>query len=213
MRTIEVDFELTSDDRLVCCHDWEKELSSEYGPEYVYSKDEFMNIRIFDQYTPLSLESVLELMKTHDDVWIVTDTKATDKETVQKEFGILLETAEKTDSLEVLDRFVVQLYNYEMYDTVEEIYSFPNYILTLYKMGGLDQETFIQHCRFCKNRGIGIITMKKSWFKSAYAEIADQYDIAVYVHTVNDMDDVDELQGLGVTGFYTDYVLPEYLLN
>ena len=209
MRTIEVDFRLTSDDKLVCCHTWNEQLCGDYEAGHIYSEEEFLNIRIYDRYTPMSLETLLELMKKYEDVWIVTDTKFWEEQDVQKEFGILLETAESTDSMEVLNRFVIQLYTHEMYDVVEEIHSFPSYILTLYMIGGVDREHFTEHCRFLADRGIGSITMWYYWVSPEVMEIADRYGISVYVHTVNNMEDVEELRDMGVKGFYTDDIYPE----
>lgn len=211
MRTIEIDFSLTSDDKLVCWHDWARPVSSAYKGGRKLSSEEFMNAKIHDQYTPLSLESLLDLLKQYTDVYIVTDTKETEWEGVQKQFRILLETAEATDSMDVLDRFVVQLYTYEMYDAVEEIYPFHNYLLTLYMIGGASPEGFVSHCRFCRDRGIDTITMWDSWVTPELIEIAERYDIDIYVHTVNNVDDIEKLQGMGVKGFYTDYVAPEML--
>lgn len=211
MRSIEVDFRLTSDDRLVCCHTWKEQLCGDYEAGHIYSEEEFLNIRIYDRYTPMSLETLLGLMKKYEDVWIVTDTKSLDEEDVQKEFGILLETAEAADAMEVLDRFVIQLYTHEMYDVVEELHSFPSYILTLYRIGGVDREHFTEHCRFLADRGIGSITLRYDWASPEVMEIADRYGISVYVHTVNLMEDLEELKEMGVKGFYTDDIYPEML--
>ena len=213
IRSIEVDFVLTADDKLVCCHEWEDSLSSEYGPGYVYTEEEFLSLKLHGKYTPMSLEMLLLLMQEYEDVWVITDTKETKAELVQKEFRIMVETAEEMGATEVLDRFVVQLYSHEMYDIVEEIYSFPEYILTLYQLDMPDENAFIEHSRFCKDRGIDTITMWDSWARPELVEIANRYGIDIYVHTVNDMDKLEELEAIGVKGFYTDYVLPELLVD
>lgn len=193
-RTIEVDFAVTADDKLVCWrYGWYKKVSDEYEKDAVLTEEEFMNSQTFNSLTPMSLETLFELMKEREDMWIITDTKEDERENVQKQFRILLETAEATDSTDVLDRFVVQLYNYEMYDAVEEIYSFPTYILTLYQLGEFDEAQFTEYCRFCKEKGIGSITMWYYWATPEVMEIAERYGIDVYVHTVNDMDLVEEL--------------------
>ncbi len=213
MRTIEVDFMLTADDKLVCCHDWERALSSSYKEGHVYTEEEFLNIKIYDKYTPLSVDMLFELMKKYDDIWIVTDTKETEKEEIQKEFRFLLERAEATQSMEVLDRFVVQLYNLEMYDAVEEIYSFPSYILTLYEMGPLTAENHTFIGRYCRQRGIETITMPHEWANPDHVGMVEKYGIDIYVHTVNDMDKVEEMQSIGVKGFYTDYITPDLMVG
>jgi glycerophosphoryl diester phosphodiesterase len=206
MRTIELDFLLTSDDRLVCGHDWNQQLCSDYEEGYVYSYEEFLDIRIFDKYTPLSLERVFELMKKYEDVYVITDTKDSNPEEVRRDFEILLETAQETDSMEVLNRLVIQLYNYEMYDVVEEVYPFSSYVLTLYKLGEFDETEFISHCRFCKTNGIDAITMWYYWATPEIMDIANQYGIDIYVHTLNTVEEMEEYYDMGVKGIYTDEV-------
>lgn len=203
-RTIELDFARTADDRLVCWHDTESVAS--------LTAEAFLGKKIRGKYTPLSLEDVLLLMKKYDDVYVVTDTKNDSWPEIIKDFQIIVETAKELDCTEVLDRMVVQLYNHDMYDAVEEVHSFPNYILTLYKIGGNEGTAFIDHCRFCRNRGIDTITMWESWASPENIEIAKRYNIDIYVHTVNTVDQIEEDQALGVRGFYTDFVLPKMLV-
>lgn len=208
-RTIEVDFGRTLDDRFVCVHDWDARLNGKYPAGHVYSEEEFMKIQVYDHFTPMSLETLFGLMREYTDVWIITDTKDDDWETIRKDFQILYDTARETDSLELLDRFVVQLYNYDMYDAVEAIYPFPSYILTLYKLGQPDNARFIEYCRFCKARNIRAITMWDSWVSAQMTEIADLYGIDIYAHTVNDEDAAENLEAMGVAGIYTDFLTPE----
>lgn len=214
VRAMEVDLRLTSDDRLVCIHDWNDwaaAVKSNHVEDQVYSEEEFMGEQIFDRYTPMSLETLFELMREYEDVWIITDTKGTGQEIVGKQFEVMLETAQKTDSMDLLDRFVIQLYNYNMYDVVEEIHSFPSYILTLYAMGEPTEARFIKHCRFCKDRGIDIIIMWDEWVTPEIISMAETYGIDIYVHTVNDPDDMESFRDIGVKGFYTDYIFPKDL--
>lgn len=209
IRVMEVDFQLTSDDRLVCVHEWDAQMDSNHEEGYVYSREEFMNIQVFDRFTPMSLETLFELMRTYEDVWIITDTKDTDWAMIKKDFQVLVETAEEMDSLDLLDRFVVQLYNYDMYDAVEEVYPFPSYILTLYMMGEPDDTRFTEYCRFCKSRDIDFITMWDYWVTPQLISIAQVYGMDIYVHTVNDLDDMERLRDMGVRGVYTDYLTPQ----
>lgn len=212
-RSIEVDFVLTADDKLVCCHDWKDELSSEHEKGYVCTEEEFLSLKLYDKYTPMSLEMLFELMQKYEDVYVITDTKETKEELVRKEFQFIVDTARAVGAEDVLDRFVVQLYNHEMYDIVEEYYSFPEYILTLYKLDEPDVADFIEHSRFCRTRGFNTITMWPEWAKPEIVEVADRYGIDIYVHTINDVDTLEELKAGGVKGFYTDFITPDLLVE
>lgn len=211
IRTMEIDFGLTSDDRMVCIHEWGVQMNSDYEAGYIYSEEEFMNIQIFDSYTPMSLETLFELMRKYEDTWIITDSKHPDGAAVQKDFQILVDAARETDSLDLLDRFVVQIYNYEMFDLVDNIYPFPSYILTLYMLGSPGNGRIMEFCRFCKSRGVNAITMWDSWATPEVIAAAETCGIDIYVHTVNKIDELKRLRDMGVKGFYTDYIFPENL--
>lgn len=210
VRTIEMDFCMTLDGKMVCWHYNGDEYSERSNPEEM-KQEEFMKIKVYDKYTPLSLEDVFELMQKYEDVYVVTDTKNTDIEDIDVDFQIIVNTAKKMDCMDVLDRMVVQLYNHEMYAVVESIHHFPNYILTLYLTGGYKGQDFIDHCRFCKNYGIKGITMWEHWASAENVAAAKRYGLDVYVHTVNDVDVIDEDRAIGVRGFYTDFVYPEMI--
>ena len=213
MKTIELDFLVTSDNRMVCWHDWDEPVSDEYEVDQVLSEEEFMSARIKGKYTPLSLEDVFGLMKKYEDVYIITDTKHYRWGEIVADFQVLYETAERTDSIGVLDRMIVQLYNHDMYDAVEAIYHFPNYILTMYhyRIDECDGPDFVEHCRFCRNKGIKGITMWEKWLTPSNIEIAKQHGVPLYVHTVNDRDMLETDEALGVSGFYTDFIYPDIL--
>lgn len=212
-RSIEVDFVLTADDKLVCCHDWKDPLTSEHEKGYAYTEEAFLALKLYDKYTPMSLEMLFELMQKYEDVYVITDTKETKEELVRKEFQFIVDKAREVGAEDVLDRFVVQLYNHEMYDIVEEYYSFPEYILTLYKLDEPDEADFVEHSRFCRTRGFTTITMWPEWAKPEIVEVANRYGIDIYVHTINDVDTLEELKAGGVKGFYTDFITPDLLVE
>lgn len=213
-RTFEVDFSITSDNKLVCVHDWAyASIIQGRDEEKVLSKEEFENGMIHEKYKPISLEELLVFMSEHEDVWIVTDSKEIEPDLISMEFNYIVDTARSLGIEKVLERIAVQIYNPEMYQIVCEIYEFPSIVFTLYKYWDGNAETFPDICRFCVYNDIPIIT---TWYFFATPEvmkIAKEYGIEVYVHTVNDMETVAELKRIGVKGFYTDFLTPEMLEN
>lgn len=205
-RYFETDFSVTSDNRLVARHDWQGGWQEGIDYDHVPMEEVYVNTPIFGKYTPLTLEDIIHLMQQYEDVYIVTDTKDGDPIMARKDISILVETAREMDAMDVLDRFVVQFYNTEMYEAIKDLYDFPSYIFTLYAVWGGDEREFIDYCRFCVVNGVRTITM----WDYRYAEnprisqIADQYGIAVYVHTVNDWETAQQMFSLGVSGLYTD---------
>lgn len=213
-RTFEVDFSITSDNKLVCVHDWAyASIIQGRDEEKVLSKEEFENGMIHEKYEPISLEELLMFMSEHGDVWIVTDSKEVEPELISMEFNYIVDTARNLGIEEVLERVAVQIYNPEMYQIVCDIYEFPSMIFTLYKYWDGNIEKFPDICRFCAYNDIQIITTWYFFATPEVMEIAKEYGIEVYVHTVNDMETVAELKGIGVKGFYTDFLTPKMLEN
>ena len=49
----------------------------------------------YGKYHPVNLEELFKLMQNYPDIYIVTDTKYTDKQHVQDQFSAFLESAKK----------------------------------------------------------------------------------------------------------------------
>lgn len=207
-RLLECDFNMTSDNQIVACHDWDFwyswEHESENREEYVPDFDEFMRTPVLKYYTPLSGEDIILFMKDNPDVYIITDTKDEDPDTLAEPFKALVALAEKNDCKDVLERFVVQIYHEYMYELVEEVYAFPHYIFTLYREDFTGTKDKMEaYARFCENRNIDVITMWSHLYHNGLSKIANRYGIKIFVHTVNDNEEIKDFLDKGV-GVYTD---------
>lgn len=209
MRVFEADFQVTSDHVMILRHDWsktrgQKGLLKEEG--YIPTAEEFLSTPLYGKYTPLALSDLYELMKQHEDVYIITDTKGKKYDEVVSDFGLLVDTAKETGSLSCLDRFIVQIYNDEMYDAVCSVYPFHAWIYTLYQRG---TDNFEQLCQFCQEKKIPVITINYKKLEDEFLELADQYGLKIYLHTVNDEQAALSYYKSGIDGFYTDEIEPK----
>ena len=151
------------------------------------------------------------LMKEYPDIWIVLDSKVEDAEDIKKQYGNMIQIAERLEVQEVLDRLIIQLYNEEMYEVVNQIYPFKEYIFTLYRRWDGSLEEFTQLCRWSVAHDVDIITMWADLANDDVLKVAERYDIDVYVHTVNNCDDALGFLKRGVKGIYTDFIIPSEL--
>lgn len=213
-RLFECDLIMTSDGQLVACHDWEywnstsnQNKSAENEGGEIPSFKEFMKCKIKGKYTPLSGDDIVLFLKEHSDVYIVTDTKYTDEEKVKEEFQTLVDVAKRNGCEETLNRFIVQIYRQNMYEMVNGIYPFPNYIYTLYQedFGG-EEDKMLEYAQFCMLHDIDVITMKAKYYQDGLSDICDRYDLRIFVHTVNEEDEIRAFREKGV-GVYTDISL------
>lgn len=212
-RVFEIDFAMTSDNKLVCKHKWSEVLQEGGIAGEAMDLQTFMSTPILGQYTPLSWQTLCQLMDEYPDIWIVTDTKHTDTENIQKDFEMLVGTAQELGKESVLDRIIVQIYNEEMYATVYQIYPFKSFIYTLYKFWKGDAETFLDCVRFCHEHDFTGITTWNYRVNADLMQIADAYNIPWYCHTENDVENARDMFQLGIRGIYTDSIVPDMLAD
>ena len=197
-RVFEVDLIFTSDDKLVAKHDW-----SVAGRNAPLTYAEFMNSKINGRYTPLSFEDVVLLLHKFKDIYIITDTKETDRTNVEKAFRAIYNASAKIDS-SVLDRVIPQIYNQGMYDWIKAVYNFKDIIYTLYQSSDSDEQVL----DFVSANNISKITMSTSRFNEDFTAKLAKLNVITYVHTVNSTDDTELYIGQGAYGFYSDFIIP-----
>ena len=210
-RVFEVDMQLTSDGRIVLWHDWNRQFCSKYKKGRTPTYAEFMSSRIYDKYTPLDLEALLELMAQYPDIYIITDSKHSSSTIVKKQFKAIVSTARELGIDEVLDQFIVELYSKDMYSVVEDIYHFREYILTLYKMlGRAPSKSKLQNlASFCKKNGINTVAMYASWWNPKYKGYVRSYGVDLALYTVNSTYEAQAYFDEGVNALFTDFLPPE----
>lgn len=209
-RVFEVDIELTSDSRMVLCHDWKNKLCSAHKAGYQPTYKQFMGYKLKDRYTPLSLEDLLRLMDKYPDIRVITDTKYTKTSVVKSQFKTIVSTARKLGVEKVLDRLTVEVYTQDMYKTVKGIYPFKSYVFTLYKLFSKapSNSQLKTVGAFCKKNHIGTVAMYTKWWKPKYADILDPYGVEIALYSTNDPDKALEYFNDGVTALFTDFLMP-----
>lgn len=213
-RTFETDISFTSDGIPVLRHDWGSDLGqakyfgwseeNTFAPTY----EEFMNAPIYDLYTPMSLLDLLQFMKSHEDVYVVTDVKLDGLNTIEMQYTTIVEIARENDLLDVLDRLVIQIYYQGMYDMVQEVYPFKNVVFTLYVVGEQPKEELRD---FLMEHDMKSVTMTMWYAKPETCAYLAEEGIKVYTHTFNTPDEVKQNYERGVYGIYTDVFMPAEL--
>lgn len=213
VRVFEVDLRMTSDGHVVLRHDWRAGMQDGVSETSIPTLEEFLAKPINGKYTPLSFRDLLYLMEQYPDICIVTDTKFINEEEVTRQFRAMLNDAYETGLTYLFDRMAIQVYTTMMFTVVDNLYHFPHYIFTLY-CSDFDgtEDSFRRHASFCQEHGIMGITMSDYWWSDNapnYHSIANWRGIRVYVHTVNDAGRANSLLAAGISGVYTDTLLPD----
>lgn len=210
VRVFEADLRLTRDGKVVLRHDWwPSDWQEGINGASVPTREEFLSKPIFGMYTPLSFLDLLLLLEEYPDICIITDTKFTDPDVIFIQFQSMVADARALDRLDLFQRIAIQLYSGPMRQCLDNIYPFPHRIYTLYAEGfGQTAEAFRERAAYCAEKGIQGIAMWDDWWDPAYGAIAQEYGVAVYVHTVNDASAARELLESGVDAVYSDILTP-----
>ena len=72
----------------------------------------------------------------------------------------------------------------------------------------MDANAFRERAAYCAEKGIEGIVIWDGWWDPAYASVAREYGLTVYVHTVNDAAEAARLLDEGVKAVYTDELTP-----
>lgn len=205
VRVFEADLCLAADGTVVLRHDWRVELQAGISQASIPTREEFCSVPILGKYTPLSFRDLLLLMEEYPDICIITDSKYDAPEVALTEFGSMVRDAEELELTHLFDRIIIQVYNGAMLESLDRIYNFPHYILTLYKADFDGQIQLLRtFAKYCAEHGVEGITLWSYLWNPAYQVISQQYNIPFYVHTVNDPRKANSFLRQGVSAVYSD---------
>jgi len=194
-RVLEFDFMWTSDGHLACVHNWRSKYSSSITNDVPMSLAEWLDVKVYDAFTPLCLESLAGFMKEHPDLYIVTDVKQDNEKAaalIAREYP------------ELMDRFIIQIYRDGEYDGIRAL-GFPNIIYTTYNLSKEQKEDFAHLTQFAAEHQLLGYTYPLKYFKQeGYAEKMGQTGVMLFVHTVNASTDIQACYDAGITAVYTD---------
>ncbi len=207
-RVFEVDMALSTDDQLVFLHDWNTFWGLTIGKGILGGATSFSRYDaqlIKGKYTTLSATELLTLLKTHPDMYLVTDTKTIEPELFKLQMRLLVETATAIDP-SIIDRLIIQVYNEETASALEEVYPFKNVIYTLYTSpdrydAQKVKETLLKH-------NYRVLTMPTSLINERLLQVAKECQVKIFTHTINNVQEVVDQKAKGIYGFYTDWLTP-----
>ena len=196
-RYFEIDLCWTTDKHLVLIHDWKKTFKTLFmNAKGQPTLETFEAMRMVRNLTQMSLRSLYRWLSKHHDAHIITDVKYQNL----KALSFISKTA-----CALKDQFIPQIYDPSELKPVEKM-GFKDVILTLYRTALTDTELL----EFVNAHGIFAITMPlRRAFSFGRMVDLRQKGISIYVHTVNRIDVFKYLRKQGVSGVYTDTILPD----
>jgi len=195
----EIDFTFTSDDRLVCLHDWGANFRRTFGFETkrMLSLEEFENlVEENTKFTNCTLDGLAVWMENNPAAHIVTDVRGDNLKALKRMHDVLPNWQ---------NRVIPQIYNPKNFAAVRDM-DFQQIIWTLYQYrgNGFDVIQWVE-----KWEAAVAVTMPKEWAASALPRALHARGIPTYVHTVNKREEMEKfVTKFGVTEIYTDHLIP-----
>jgi glycerophosphoryl diester phosphodiesterase len=210
---IEIDMQITSDGIIVAAHDWESFYEStgriKKGDVVPLSLKEYMEYKIRDSFSPLTIYEINKVFVANPDLYLVTD-KITDYKLI-------------AESIPYQDRIIVEVFSVEQYKkAVSYGIKYPMLTITSGPIHRLKNSLLPD---IAKNK---LISIMPSAFKMAdsmnlnmyavdlltlensipEAEKLIQKGVCIFAYTSNDKKYMFDHLNKSVTKFYTDYWSP-----
>lgn len=196
-RVMEFDFMQTSDGHLAGIHDWSSAVSPSIRDGTPLSLEEWLQTDVYGAFTPLCLESLAEFMREHPDLYIVTDVK---------DDGIAAAGLIAECCPDLMDRFIIQIYQDNEYDEIAEL-GFRHILYTLYNLPPADKRDTKSLTEFAAEHPLLGYTypkeLRRVW---RYTKRMKEIGVMLFVHTVNDLKEIDACYSEGIDAVYTDNV-------
>lgn len=191
----EIDFSFTSDDKLVCIHDWDISAELAFGrrfesPPTLRQFNDFVSKNA--KYKNCTLDTLVAWLRAHPGKRLVTDVKADNLRALKK----IVNTYP-----EIVGRVIPQIYHPCEYFEVKRM-GFVDVILTLYRWDA-NMPYILFRVLFMDLFAV-TIPIERAYFARYFRKLG----IPTYVHTINGIEGFDIMRVYGVTEIYTDWLEP-----
>ena len=212
-RLFEVDLVKTSDNVWVCRHSWYQSLGQWEGEERkVLSSEEFLNTPIYGKNTPMTFEDLLKLLDEYPDAFVMIDSKQYSVRNYQRtleDYAQYREISIKAGIEHTLKQIIPEIYNSAMYPGTALLYKFPAYIYSLWQEYTTEELNDI--AEFCQTNKIMAVTIYRDYWSEEVQKIFDEWDILVYIYTINDKEEARRYLENGAQGVCTDVLITDNL--
>lgn len=176
-RFCEIDLQETVDGLVICGHGDENELVFGTGLPTDASGEDFLNVRIYGEFTPMALKDLAEFMAEHPDLFVITDVKTDNVRMCSR-------LAEDYPALR--DRFIVQIRLPEEYDVIRSL-GFP-YIMYPIFMTPDSQRDVLSLAAFARRHELVSLIVPNGYYApDLKLWLASRIiGVPVVLHTLND---------------------------
>lgn len=208
-QSFEIDLSYTEDDRLVLCHGWTENnckcTGVSYKPEFAHmTYEQAMQIPIHG-HSIMDARQFYEKVKNEPAYTFEIDFHNIKKGN-EKRVAAMLEDFRQDEGL--LDRLLMQVYSQPMYEQIDSVYHFANYMYLV----GLNIDKLDAILTYCLDHGICSVAMRTNFVTKENVRKVHDAGLYAFCYTVSD-DAVyaNYLFQLGVDMICTDFVTEKAL--
>lgn len=160
---------------------------------------EFMSRKIFYSYTPMSCEDMIRFMDEHEDLYVACDMK----DDVEQSYQYIVDRAVELSKEDVLDRIIVNLYDYDFYDKIMDIYPFKNVTM---RQHYVQPNNYYELIDFCLTNDIHVVNLSSCYIEDYGVQLLRSKGIHVYVAITDYISDMKDYYVLGADGAVTNWL-------
>jgi len=197
-RIIELDMELSSDEKIIMLHDWDRTAKHYYNTSFdrKISQHRFNRLSVHGELEVLTFEKLSKILEVNPEILIITDTKGDN-------LAILSKIAKEYPNQ--VKQIIPQIYGFVQWIKVKEL-GYSNIILTLYAMRDIDEDKLVS---FVMKKDLYAVAMPDYLAEQGLCSRLSQEGIKVYVHPVSTYEDAQYFISQGAWGVYSGTLLPE----
>ena len=163
------------------------------------SYDEYMSKKIYNKYTPLSCENLIDYMVEHPDLYISVDMKD-DK---YKSFKYFVDLVKSKHADSILDRIIINMYDESELKAINSVYQFKNIVMRQHAVHPLN---YYEMLELCVKYNIHVVNISQIFMSDEEIKMMKEMGIHIYVAVVDYISDMQYYQYLGADGAVTDYL-------
>ena len=218
-RVFDADLIFTSDSVLVLRHNWEDNLE-DHKDEMSKSKvildknghiqfltksipmnySQFKKTKLFYMYTPMSCYTMIQYMKTHKDLYIAVDMKG---DAILKSYRELVRIAKIGASEDVLNRIIVNVYDYDILNDILKIYPFRNIVA---RQHYVHPNNYYELADFCLRNNIHVVNVSSCYAEDEGIQILHSKGIHTIVAVADYISDMKLYRKFGFTGCVSNWL-------
>lgn len=216
-RLFDADLMLTEDNRVVLRHELSdnieiNEVSIKDSSVYLnrfnlvqysidqgnVSYDKYMKNKIYNKYSPMDLNKMLNFMKEHEDVYVLIDAK----DNLETIYNDIIENSNEIDK-NLLDRIIPSLYTYSDYYNIMNLHNFKNIVMRQYVNNNLN---YYELASFMIENKIHVLNVDIQHMNDEEIEKLKKIGIRVYVAVIDYQSDMNYLFDKGYNGAVTNWL-------